>query len=80
MSLTLKKLEIIIEAAVKEGHFHEDYLFEYEPHAAAKLLSDRKTLLDAVAEAVKRLHPRSQSAIALRRAIDEVEAGWPKSE
>lgn len=77
MSLTLKKLESIIEAACKEGHFHEDYLFEYEPHAAAKLFEDRKTLLAAAEKALERLVPHSQSAISLKIAIDAARAGWP---
>lgn len=75
--LTLAKLEKIIEAACKEGIFHEDHLYEYEPHTTAKLLADRKALLEAAEKTLSRMVPHSSGAILLRAAIESAHAGWP---
>ena len=80
MSLSIAKLEKIIEAACKDGQFHEGFLFEYEPEVSAKLLQDRKTLIEAAEQALKRMVPHSPSAILLAAAIESAHAGWPEED
>lgn len=73
----LAKLELMIQAAAKTGYFSDDYVFEYGPHDAAKLMTDRKRLLEAAEKACQRLPPTSPARILLAAAIEEAYAGWP---
>lgn len=80
MKLTLKRLAKIIETACKEGQFHDDYLFEYEPHVADKLYHDRQTAVAAIEFAISKLHPRSGVRLKLMNTLERMRAGWPKEE
>lgn len=80
MSFSIAKLEKVIEAAAQNGCFEPDYLYEYEPHVTAKLLADRKILLEAAETALKRMIQHTPSAILLAAAIEAAHAGWPKDE
>lgn len=73
----LGRLELMIQAACKTGYFSDDYIFEYGPHDAAKLATDRRRLLEAAEKAVARLPPTSPARILLAAAIEEAYAGWP---
>lgn len=73
----LQKLREVLETAAKNGIYFEGALFEIEPETSLKLLDDRKVLLDASKKVLARILPTTPSAVILRNAIDQAEAGWP---
>lgn len=74
---SLEKLKTVLEAAAKNGIYFEGALFEIEPETSLKLLEDRNLLLDTAKRVLARIPPTTPSAVMLRNAIEQAEAGWP---
>lgn len=77
LPLTLDKAESLILEACKSGQFEEDFYFGDWPHVSARLLADRKLLIEAVELVLGRIPSHTPNAIKLLAALDEVKAGWP---
>jgi hypothetical protein len=78
--LPLKRLKAVLEAAAKDGIYVDGELFEIEPETSLKLMSDRAILLDAAKRVLARVPPHSPSALMLKNAIEQAEAGWPNGQ
>lgn len=78
--LPLDRLKRILEAAAKDGIYVDGELFEIEPETSLKLLSDRAILLDTAKRVLSRVPPHSPSALMLKNAIEQAEAGWPNGQ